>query len=299
MMSEVVKGLLAALVMTAVLGAAIAWQSRVVRRIPELGLRVTWAGALRAMAKGVGTNALVGVLAHLAMPPVMATAVTVVVGLYLAARLSLVVEVWGLDRFVRRLEANDLAGATRLGLQVVRRVRRLGGVDVVARIARTVAATLNVAVDAKSAEQALALVEQVQFSPDTTAWSVTIDLALYRIAMGDLKRAKSLIAQEERRWSPPPSLEDDHELVRARIEAATDEPLRALERAERRDGVQWDCVRAHAHAALGQGAEARKSLQRVREVEHGEEVLRQVAERGGPAAPIARALCAERPDPYR
>jgi hypothetical protein len=271
----------------AILGAALLVQRRLLRMFPQFALTMTFAAVARFVVIRLVFFALVVAVTFFAVPSA-AVAISLVSAFAITIYGTLVIDVLGVLRFVRIAERDKEAAIGRAH-GVVRRLKRLGPTVPVANIARSLAATvLAVTGSAAAADAIVGRIAQLQFPP-TQRWQVLVDLAKYRVMDGRLDDARSPLALLTG-VSPTTELEESRDLFTARIEAATGAHDKALERASKHESVEWDFVRAHAHAAAGRQAEAREILGRIRSLEHGEELLRTVAERKGPAAELARAM---------
>jgi hypothetical protein len=274
------------------------WQSRLLKRAPTLRLRM-----VLKPNRVVGRALLLAVVAALlfaAFSPPLAAGATLALCFSLSVLKTITVDLWLASRIATRIRKGDFVGAMRLSTVATVLLTRHGPTIVAAELGRKIAFELAKADRFEAAAAVMSKLEKLQFYKDTWAWAVALDLANYRIALGQYVEAKrALDACEKRFHVPTKELRSDKELLLSRIDAATGEPERALERVGDRTGTEWDFVRAHAHAAAGRETDARQALERIGLQKHGAYHLRAVATRGGPAAQIARSMLEGETAPYR
>ena len=262
-------------------------QHALLARMRAFGLRASLGSMLLfALPSAIG-SAVIGLAIGFFTAGIVAFFVVTAAAVWYVSRKLSLVDLLVLRRLEKMAERGERAEATALAVRLVTSTNRLESATWMTF--GLAAAQAISSFDVADAEKIASTLDDAALT-GRASWILAHTLAIYRIMLGRYEDARAIL--EARAGDPPtPALGAQRDLLMARIDASDGHGDRALERAEGHEDSDWNSIRAHAHAALGQADEARAALEKVRE-DKGAAALEEIAKRKGPAATIAAAMTA-------
>jgi hypothetical protein len=271
-----------------ILVAALALQARLLRTYASLRVATTLQTAFPVVvSRGALAIVILGIAALAIGERPVLFVIAVLLGGVLVKTGTLLADVLRVRRFAAQVERGEFDVAGTSAIQIVRKVSRLGNAAPASNIAAMVLNTYRVFAGESKAAALIAGISRDGLSW-CVRWAVELQLAQSMIAQSNYVEARAALSMCLG-GAPTSDLGDLLELLTARLDASTGSPDVALKAAHARKGPEWECVRAHAYAAKNQTAQAVDTLERLRS-EHGDDWLRAIAERDGPAKALAEKL---------
>lgn len=229
--------------------------------------------------------AIFGVVIAFVTIPIAGFVVLTLLSVWFISNKLVVLDMLALQRLDKLVAAGNKERAFQLAERIATTTKRLEP-----NVWSYFCLTASRSVSALDHEQAERLVSRCDDASvvGASSWAIAHAIAIYRVALGRYEEARAILDAREGE-APTPELGEQRLLLGARIDASTGKASRALEIAKKKEGSDWDAIRAHAFAAQGKSDEAREALLRIK-ADQGMAALQQIADRKGPAAAIAASL---------